>query len=170
MARGSLTRRRSPLRRAHADANATSFVISGRGAKAIKQGEFHMMAYHDLQQQFPFQNLQAGWLNPQLAQSYGLGNGLGQAAYGELFGQWRPAIRSAEHGCVGQLGSAFASCRRTTSATSYASLCRCCRSFWRRRSSNRKRHSAMAVMGRARPEFRPEFWTGPEVPDPAGCQ
>ena len=69
------------------DANATSFVISGRGAKAIKQGEFHMMAYHDLQQQFPFQNLQAGWLNPQLAQSYGLGNGLGQAAYGN-FGQY----------------------------------------------------------------------------------
>jgi hypothetical protein len=66
-----------------AHATRPSFVISGREVKAIKQGEFHMMAYHDLQQQFPFQNLQTGWLNPQLAQSYGLGQG----AYGN-FGQY----------------------------------------------------------------------------------
>lgn len=43
-----------------------------------------MMAYHDFQQQFPYQNpQQAAWINPQLAQSYGLG----QAAYGQQFGQ-----------------------------------------------------------------------------------
>jgi hypothetical protein len=63
------------------------FVIGGWEAKAIKQGEFHMMAYHDLQQQFPFQNLQTAWLNPQLAQTYGPGYGFGQAAYGQQFGQ-----------------------------------------------------------------------------------
>jgi hypothetical protein len=43
-----------------------------------------MMAYHDLHQQFPFQNPQAAWMNPQAAQTYGFG--LGQAAYGQQFG------------------------------------------------------------------------------------
>jgi len=42
-----------------------------------------MMAYHDNQQQFPFQtSQQAGWMNPQLAQSYGIG----LPAYGQQFG------------------------------------------------------------------------------------
>jgi hypothetical protein len=40
-----------------------------------------MMAYHDNQQQFPFQS-QAGWMNPQLAQTYGIG----LPAYGQQFG------------------------------------------------------------------------------------
>src|SRR5882757_4297525 len=44
-----------------------------------------MMAYHDLQQQNAFQNpLQSAWINPQIAQAYGLG----QAAYGQQFGQY----------------------------------------------------------------------------------
>jgi hypothetical protein len=49
-----------------------------------------MMAYQDFQQQFPFQNPQQTawtnpqhWMNPQLAQTYGLG----QAAYGQYGGQ-----------------------------------------------------------------------------------
>lgn len=43
-----------------------------------------MMAYHDLQQQGLFQNPQfSTWINPQLAQAYGLG----QAAYGQQIGQ-----------------------------------------------------------------------------------
>jgi hypothetical protein len=42
-----------------------------------------MMAYQDIQQQFPFQGpQQAGWLNPQLAQAYGIG----LPAYGQQFG------------------------------------------------------------------------------------
>jgi hypothetical protein len=42
-----------------------------------------MMAYHDNQQQFPFQSpQQAGWMNPQLAQAYGIG----LPAYGQQFG------------------------------------------------------------------------------------
>jgi hypothetical protein len=63
---------------------ATKNFALGPGGEAIKQGEFHMMAYHDLQQQFPFQNPQTAWLNPQLAQTYGFG----QAAYGQNFGQY----------------------------------------------------------------------------------
>jgi hypothetical protein len=43
-----------------------------------------MTAYHDLQQQSPFQNPQTAWFNPQLAQTHGLG----QAAYGQHFGQY----------------------------------------------------------------------------------
>jgi hypothetical protein len=42
-----------------------------------------MMAYHDNQQQFPFQaGQQMGWINPQLAQTYGIG----LPAYGQQFG------------------------------------------------------------------------------------
>jgi len=43
-----------------------------------------MMAYHDLQQLNPFQNPLSAWLNPQIAQGYGLG----QSAYGQQFGQY----------------------------------------------------------------------------------
>jgi hypothetical protein len=43
-----------------------------------------MMGYHDLQQQALFQNPQIqSWTNPQFPQAYGLG----QAAYGQQFGQ-----------------------------------------------------------------------------------
>jgi hypothetical protein len=58
--------------------------VSGLEGEAIKKGEFHMMAYHDLQQQGMFQNPQyPSWINPQMAQTYSPG----QAAYGQQFGQ-----------------------------------------------------------------------------------
>jgi uncharacterized protein YidB (DUF937 family) len=48
-----------------------------------------MMAYHDMQQPFPFQNpQQAGWFNPQLAQNHGSYSGFGQGAYGQPLGQY----------------------------------------------------------------------------------